>query len=523
MTNTHEATGSKLITPSDEEDCLSFDDVVTIIQPKVEFSSVAVDSFQESTSFTHSNGNALVGINHVDAGTTPLSFNSKSEIIFGPPLIKPKGPHSERSYNSFKATNLVPQSQITNQEQDLPIGATTILSSATGPSFPENSSRSSSPDLIQFTPPKKSLPKKESPRNKKPSQIHATKPKFGVDAFALLNPFSSIPRISGDFKKNSTSPSVNRLTTVEPKHPKQVITTAHHFEGTREIPRDIVQATTNNKHFPGRVAVMELPPEVDLLASQQSVPAARHLTRSLKMPNLSIPSLLSEKPEDDSPAVALSSPTGQDPPGRTTLEVASSYPSKSSASLSSTSTAQVPMPFALATRTTDDVFAELRRPLHAQASQIQIDTKLSSSGNTSGTNDTILNNSNISDQIQQPAVEDDDEEDEDDFNQPAPDIKRISARKQKNAAIFDIFLKKAALEAAEKQANGEKGEKTSHANDEVIQSTRWLIEQAEKQHIISSPRDYQLELFEKAKKQNIIAVLDTGIYQPPHPLFLDYD
>ena len=28
--------------------------------------------------------------------------------------------------------------------------------------------------------------------------------------------------------------------------------------------------------------------------------------------------------------------------------------------------------------------------------------------------------------------------------------------------------------------------------------------------IISDPREYQVELFEKAKQQNIIAVLDTG-------------
>lgn len=28
--------------------------------------------------------------------------------------------------------------------------------------------------------------------------------------------------------------------------------------------------------------------------------------------------------------------------------------------------------------------------------------------------------------------------------------------------------------------------------------------------IITDPREYQMELYEKAKKQNIIAVLDTG-------------
>lgn len=33
----------------------------------------------------------------------------------------------------------------------------------------------------------------------------------------------------------------------------------------------------------------------------------------------------------------------------------------------------------------------------------------------------------------------------------------------------------------------------------------------DKQRIITSPRDYQIELFEKAKQQNTIAVLDTGV------------
>ena len=32
--------------------------------------------------------------------------------------------------------------------------------------------------------------------------------------------------------------------------------------------------------------------------------------------------------------------------------------------------------------------------------------------------------------------------------------------------------------------------------------------------IISDPREYQVELFEKAKQQNIIAVLDTGLCCP---------
>ena len=41
-------------------------------------------------------------------------------------------------------------------------------------------------------------------------------------------------------------------------------------------------------------------------------------------------------------------------------------------------------------------------------------------------------------------------------------------------------------------------------------STKWLVQQSASHRIISQPREYQTELFEKAKKENIIAVLDTG-------------
>ena len=44
------------------------------------------------------------------------------------------------------------------------------------------------------------------------------------------------------------------------------------------------------------------------------------------------------------------------------------------------------------------------------------------------------------------------------------------------------------------------------------QSVTSLVRQAESQKIINSPREYQVELFEKAKQKNIIAVLDTGMY-----------
>lgn len=42
------------------------------------------------------------------------------------------------------------------------------------------------------------------------------------------------------------------------------------------------------------------------------------------------------------------------------------------------------------------------------------------------------------------------------------------------------------------------------------QSTARLIQSNEDKNIIASPREYQVELFERAKEKNLIIVLDTG-------------
>lgn len=47
-------------------------------------------------------------------------------------------------------------------------------------------------------------------------------------------------------------------------------------------------------------------------------------------------------------------------------------------------------------------------------------------------------------------------------------------------------------------------------SDDDVLSTRNLISKQESTVIITDPREYQMELFEKAKEHNIIAVLDTG-------------
>ena len=62
-----------------------------------------------------------------------------------------------------------------------------------------------------------------------------------------------------------------------------------------------------------------------------------------------------------------------------------------------------------------------------------------------------------------------------------------------------------------KITNEEVQEVVENANEENL-SIRSLMAKQESNIIITDPREYQLELFEKAKKQNIIAVLDTGQY-----------
>ena len=48
--------------------------------------------------------------------------------------------------------------------------------------------------------------------------------------------------------------------------------------------------------------------------------------------------------------------------------------------------------------------------------------------------------------------------------------------------------------------------------DEESLSVRALMAKQDSTKIITDPREYQLELFERAKSENIIAVLDTGLH-----------
>lgn len=48
------------------------------------------------------------------------------------------------------------------------------------------------------------------------------------------------------------------------------------------------------------------------------------------------------------------------------------------------------------------------------------------------------------------------------------------------------------------------------ANEELLSIRKLMARQDAANVLINDAREYQVELFERAKKQNIVAVLDTG-------------
>lgn len=79
--------------------------------------------------------------------------------------------------------------------------------------------------------------------------------------------------------------------------------------------------------------------------------------------------------------------------------------------------------------------------------------------------------------------------------------RKISQKKKIEQASFGLWLE------ANRDKLSKKPENRITDND---QSVGYLVKSWEGQKIINNPRDYQMELFQRAKEKNTIAVLDTG-------------
>lgn len=132
---------------------------------------------------------------------------------------------------------------------------------------------------------------------------------------------------------------------------------------------------------------------------------------------------------------------------------------------------------------------------------IEISTKLPSpsySTATSSSHDSVVNTDGVDEQDQA------DEDDEDDYRRWSVNPERprkISEKKRQDHAKFQSWIESnqaKVLEAASKTKPPTHG------------SVAYLVKESENRRIIQTPREYQIELFERAKQKNIIAVLDTG-------------
>jgi endoribonuclease Dicer len=87
------------------------------------------------------------------------------------------------------------------------------------------------------------------------------------------------------------------------------------------------------------------------------------------------------------------------------------------------------------------------------------------------------------------------------LNMP-PKPRKTSEKKRSDIAVFDLWIE----ENREQISRGPN--RSISVPDEM--PVAGLVGDFEGGKIIASPRDYQVELFERAKEKNIIAVLDTG-------------
>jgi endoribonuclease Dicer len=102
--------------------------------------------------------------------------------------------------------------------------------------------------------------------------------------------------------------------------------------------------------------------------------------------------------------------------------------------------------------------------------------------------------------------EHDDEDSDADSDVPAHEPKTASEKRRRQNQILEAFAANISAHVTQQEV---KEAASKSANEEQL-SIREILAKQETSVRITTPRDYQTELFQKAKRENTIAVLDTG-------------
>lgn len=94
---------------------------------------------------------------------------------------------------------------------------------------------------------------------------------------------------------------------------------------------------------------------------------------------------------------------------------------------------------------------------------------------------------------------------------PEDEDKAEIAPRLSDAKIRRMYLWKNHVAGSNKRPTKGTARKNLEMTGNDLLSTKEILEKKESTAIISDPREYQMELFERAKKENVIAVLDTGM------------
>jgi endoribonuclease Dicer len=96
------------------------------------------------------------------------------------------------------------------------------------------------------------------------------------------------------------------------------------------------------------------------------------------------------------------------------------------------------------------------------------------------------------------------DEDTDDENKKSRKPHQVSEKRKAQKVVFQTFINRHAKTLFKAARKAE----LASSKDEELSIASILAEQ--QSETITDPREYQMELFERAKKDNLIAVLDTG-------------